>query len=229
MARPKIKIDIVSDVVCPWCYIGKRRLEKAVDELKNDFDFEIKYHPFELNPAIPKKGYNYKNYLSEKFGGDSRFEQLTKHVSNVASEEGLLFNLDKQEKSPNTLDAHRIIWLASQENKDKETVEVFFKAFFEEGVDLTTEENLIKVAVKAGLDEAKVKAMLKSDTGIREVEEAEEHNRNMGVTGVPFYIINDKYGLTGAQPAEVFVNALKQISNEAPVTGESCDVDGENC
>src|SRR4051794_20418449 len=111
MMKPTIKIDIVSDVVCPWCYIGKRRLEKAIDQLSAEFNFEVEYHPFELNPQMPLEGKDQKDYLSNKFGGEERYEQITEHVTQVAGDENLEFNFSKQHISPNTRMVHSIIQL----------------------------------------------------------------------------------------------------------------------
>src|SRR5947209_5606806 len=123
MNKEKITIDIISDIVCPWCYIGKRRLEKAIDQLKDQYEFDIHYHPFELNPSVPKHGYDQQAYLSKKFGGSDKYEQITSRVTGVAAEDGITLRFDLQKLSPNTFDAHRIIWLAGQEDKQKETVE----------------------------------------------------------------------------------------------------------
>jgi Predicted dithiol-disulfide isomerase involved in polyketide biosynthesis len=111
MSKPKIKIEVVSDVVCPWCYIGKRRLEKAMDQLKDQMDFDVEFLPFELNPDMPKEGKDQKDYLVKKFGSEEKYQQITNHVVNVASQEGLKFDFQKQHVSPNTRDAHRIMRL----------------------------------------------------------------------------------------------------------------------
>jgi len=216
MSIPKIKIDVVSDVVCPWCYIGKRRLEKAIDQLAGQVEVEVEFHPFELNPDMPKEGRNQKQYLADKFGGSDRYKQLTGHVTKVASEEGLHFNFDKQAVSPNTREAHRVIRYAKSEGRQAEAKELFMKAYFEEGVDLSKKENLIGVAVKAGLDKAKVTSLLDSDDGLVEVELAERMNHQRGISGVPYFIINNKYGVSGAQPTDVFKEALLEIA-KAPV------------
>jgi predicted DsbA family dithiol-disulfide isomerase len=227
--KPKIRIDIVSDVVCPWCYIGKRRLEKAMNTLSNQYDFEVEYQPFELNPDMPKEGVNQKEYLSKKFGGEARYDQITTHTTQTAATEGLKFDFSKQLVSPNTRDAHRIIFLSKEEGKQPETKEAFMKAYFEEGVDLSKKENLIAVAAKAGLDKEKVKSWLDSDKGLAEVELSEQINYQRGVSGVPFYIINNKYGVSGAQPSEAFIDMLTQVGKEVSTQGESCDVDKGNC
>jgi predicted DsbA family dithiol-disulfide isomerase len=228
MNKPLIKIDIVSDVVCPWCYIGKRRLEKAIDQLKEQYEFQLNYLPFELNPHTPKEGFDYKEHLSEKFGGEERFEQITDNTARVAASEGLEFNLSIQKKAPNTFDAHRIIWFAAREGKQIRAVELFFKSFFTEGIDLTKKENLLEIAKKADLDVAKVEQFLLSEEGKSEVKAMEKHAQSIGVSGVPFYIINNKYAVSGAQPTDVFLEALPDIAVKAPVGGESCDIEG-NC
>src|SRR6187399_1680124 len=130
MKKPVIQIDVVSDVVCPWCYIGKRRLEKAIDAVSDQFDFEVNYHPFELNPTIPQEGLNQKEYLTSKFGGKARYDQLIGNTTSVAASEGLAFNFNKQAISPNTRNMHRIIRLAAEHGRQKQVVEAFFKAYF---------------------------------------------------------------------------------------------------
>ncbi|MEQ8424357.1 MAG: DsbA family oxidoreductase [Cyclobacteriaceae bacterium] len=216
----KIKVDVVSDVVCPWCYIGKRRLEKAISELKDEFDFEVNYLPFELNPNMPKEGKNQEEYLTIKFGGPERYKQLTDNVTNIAEEEGLRFDYNKQQISPNTRDAHRLIWLASQEGVQHAVKEALLKAYFEQGVDLTKKENLLELVTAAGLDRDTAATMLDSEDGLVEVEYLESLSRERGVSGVPFYIVNDKYGISGAQPSSSFVSAFRDISEKSIVGKE---------
>jgi predicted DsbA family dithiol-disulfide isomerase len=230
MTKPKIKVDVVSDVVCPWCYIGKRRLEKAIDTLQDKFEFELVYHPFELNPDTPPGGVNQQEYLTRKFGGgETRYQQLTNHVSQVAEGEGLHFNFAIQHVLPNTRDAHRIIQFGKQEGKQLLAKEAFMKAYFEDGIDLSKKENLIAVAVRAGLSEEKVTKFLSTDEGLADVAREEKEMQQLGITGVPFYIINNKYGISGAQPSATFVQAFQDIGSEVELTGEACDVDSKNC
>jgi predicted DsbA family dithiol-disulfide isomerase len=230
MTKPKIKVDVVSDVVCPWCYIGKRRLEKAIDTLKDKFDFELEYHPFELNPNTPLSGVNQQEYLTKKFGGgEERYQQLTNHVSQVAAGEGLRFNFTKQLVLPNTRDAHRVIQFAEQEGKQLEAKEAFMKAYFEDGIDLSKKENVIGVAVGAGLTKQHVEQLLSTDEGLAQVAHAEREMQQLGITGVPFYIINNKYGVSGAQPSATFIQAFEDIGSKLELSGEACDVDSKNC
>lgn len=207
----KIKVDVVSDVVCPWCYIGKRRLERAMEELKEKFEFDVTYLPFELNPQMPMDGRNQKEYLTTKFGSESQYRKLTQHVTNIANEEGLHFNYSKQTISPNTRDAHRLIWLAKQEGVQPQVKEAFMNAYFVKGENLAKRETLIAIAAEAGLSKEKSEAMLQSDEGIAEVTYLEQLNHQRGISGVPFYIVNDKYGISGAQPTSAFVNAFNDI------------------
>ena len=228
--KPVIKIDIASDVVCPWCYIGKRRIERAIQELSHEFDFDVSYLPFELNPQTPKEGFNQKEYLTNKFGGEDRYDQITRHVTNVASKEGLHFNFDKQKISPNTKDAHRVIWFAKKVGKQMQVKDAFLKAYFEEGIDLTRKENIMAVAASAGLDKTRISILLDSNEGTAEVNQLEQQNYQRGISGVPFYIINNQFGISRAQPTEVFIKALKEIGSQfALPENEACSVDEKNC
>lgn len=227
--KPVVKIDVVSDVVCPWCYIGKRRLEKAVNELSHKYSFDITYHPFELNPSMPLSGKDQKQYLTNKFGGEERYEQITDNVTKVAATEGLTFDFGIQHVSPNTRNAHRIIALAKKEGKQLEMKEAFMKAYFTDGVDLSKNENLIAIAVQTGLSKEKTEALLSSDEGLAEVALEEQEMQRLGITGVPFYIIDSKYGISGAQPTATFKQAIEEIGSKLELQGEACDVDCTNC
>lgn len=230
MNKPKIKIDIASDVVCPWCYIGKRRIEKAMNQLADQFEFEVSYLPFELNPQTPREGFNQKEYLAKKFGSEEKYNQITRHVTSIAAEEGLKFDFGKQKVSPNTRDAHRIIWYARQEGKQLAVKEAFMNAYFEKGVDLTKQENLISIAEKVGLDPKEISSLLNSDQLLADVTAAEQLNYQRGISGVPYYIINNQYGISGAQPTEVFMQALTQIGSQyATPEGDACSVDDPTC
>ena len=211
MNKIKIRIDVVSDVVCPWCYIGKRRLENALSRLPENYEVDVNFLPFELNPDTPKAGVDHKSYLANKFGGSDRYNQLTDHVTKVASDEGLKFDYSRQSIMPNTLDAHRLIQYSKKYDKQPAIKEALMKAYFEEGVDLSKSENLVAIAEKAGLDGKEIRSFLASDEGALEVKEMEQANHQRGVSGVPFYIINNKYGVSGAQPSDTFVEILNEV------------------
>ncbi|HEY0653971.1 MAG TPA: DsbA family oxidoreductase [Chryseosolibacter sp.] len=228
-AKPTLKVSVISDVVCPWCYIGKRRLEAAINKLSDKYTFEVEYFPFELNPQMPASGLNQKEYLYKKFGGQERYEQLTGHVSKVAGQEGLAFNYQSQTISPNTRKAHRLIQLAKEDGKQLQLVEAFFKAYFTDGVDLSKDENLVQIAESCGMNRDKVNVFLQSAEGEAEVEMAERQWQQAGVTGVPFYVIDNKYGISGAQSPEAFIEAFTEIAGTKITSGEACDVDGNNC
>lgn len=227
--KPRLKIDVVSDVVCPWCYIGKRRLEKAMQQLAAAYDFEVNYLPFELMPEMPPEGRNTRAHLTQKFGGQDRYHQIVSQVTEVAAQEGLQFDLFNQEKSPNTRPLHRIIGLAKQQGKQLTVVAAFFKAYFEDTTDLTNRQNVLQVAENAGMLRAEVAQLLDSDDGQATLEELLDRNKLMGVSGVPYYIINDKFAISGAQPAEVFANTLIDIAAQAPLVGQTCDIETGEC
>jgi predicted DsbA family dithiol-disulfide isomerase len=231
MTKPKIKIDIVSDVVCPWCYIGKRRLEKAIRQVSDQFDFELEYVPFELNPLMEKGGVNQREYLTNKFGGEERYDQITDHTTSVAAAEGLTFNFADQKVSPNTRNIHAIIDLAKEEKIQLPVVEAFFTAYFTNGVDLSKTENIITTAVNAGLTKEKVEQRLANDNARIKIELIEKEVQKLGITGVPFYILNNKYGISGAQNPETFVKVFNELATASvsEMEGESCDVESKNC
>lgn len=234
MSKPVIKVGVVSDVVCPWCYIGKRRLEKAIESLSSEFDFEVAYYPFELNADMPLEGKNQKQYLTKKFGSQEEYERLTEHVSNVAASEGLEFNYEIQTVSPNTRNLHRMILISKEEGKQLALVEALFKAFFTDGIDLSKKTNLVSIAQRVGLPKEKIEKFLESEAGLTEVAVAETEIKRIGVTGVPFYIINDKYGVSGAQSTETFIEAFRSIGKElmkqgSEGEGEVCEVDSKIC
>jgi len=224
--KPVIKIDIVSDIVCPWCYIGKRRLEKAVTQLSGQYDFNITYHPFELNPELPEGGQNQKEYLAKRFGGETKYHQITGHVNGVAAGEGLHFDFHKQHIMPNTRKAHSIIMAAKEEGNQIVVAERFFKAYFTDGIDLTNTENLISLAIDSGLQKHRVEDILKDSAAAEQVAVAEDEARKLGIHGVPFFIINDRYGISGAQSTNTFVSALTEIGSKIEIEeATSCSTD----
>lgn len=212
--KQRIKIDVVSDVVCPWCYIGKRRLERALQSLENEFEFDLEYHPFELNPDMPAAGADQKSYLVQKFGSEEKYETLTSHVAEVAQGEGLLFDMSRQKVSPNTRKAHSLIQLAKNSGRQQDMVEALFSAYFSEGVDLSKDENLVRLAAKAGLEKETIEKVLNDDNSLLQIALEEQEMYKLGISGVPFYIINKRYGISGAQASETFIKALQEVGKE---------------
>ncbi len=227
--KSTIKIDIVSDVVCPWCYIGKRRLEKAMEKLSDSYDFDVTYHPFELNPNTSSSGVDQKEYLVNKFGSEERYNELTSRVTDVAALDGIEMNYAAQTISPNTRRLHSLIRFAGTKGLDRALAEVLFNAYFTSGIDLSKEENILKAALEAGLDEDDAKAILNSEDEQNQTAIEEQRIYEMGITGVPFFIINEKYGISGAQSAETFEQAFLEIGRESLPKGEACDTDKKNC
>jgi predicted DsbA family dithiol-disulfide isomerase len=211
MDKAMIKIGVVSDVVCPWCYIGKRRLEKAMMMTSDRFEFEVEYFPFELNPHMPEEGADFKEYLCRKYGSEAKYYELTEHIKRTAALEGLNFSLESQKKSPNTRNAHRMILLAREDGKQSEVADALFRAYFIEGVDLTKIENLVSIAADAGLDADRVELLLNSNTGKLEIEMAEKELSDLGITSVPLFIIENRIAISGAQPVEAFVKAFDEV------------------
>jgi predicted DsbA family dithiol-disulfide isomerase len=203
-------IDVVSDVVCPWCYIGKRRLEAALAERTPAPT--IRWHPFQLNPDIPAEGVDRRSYLEEKFGGPEQAREIYARVEAAGREVGIPFAFDRIERQPNTIDAHRLIAWA-QENvpaRADRVVERLFEAYFTEAADIGALEVLVGVAVDAGCDEAAVRAHLASDAGRDSVAAADARTKSTGIGGVPFFIFNRRLAVSGAQPPQLLREALEQ-------------------
>lgn len=227
--KQKIKIEVVSDVVCPWCYIGKRRLENAMQTLNGEYEFEVEYRPFELNPEMPAAGAPQDDYLSKKFGSREKYDSITSHVSGIAAQEGLEFNFDRQKVSPNTRKAHSLLQVARSEGKQLELAELLFRAYFSNGVNLSDEQNLVDIAAAAGIEPSKAKQVLSDENSLLQVALEEQEMYKLGITGVPFYIINGRFGISGAQSSETFQKALLEVGKEAMASENACGVDGENC
>ena len=212
-----LSIDIVSDVVCPWCFIGKRRLEAALELYRQRRPEApapaIVFHPFELNPDLPREGIARADYITKKFGarGYSAHERLTQ----AGAELGIAFAFDKIERQPNTLAAHALIERARLNRVQAEVKEALLKAFFVDGQDLTDAETLVRVSAEAGLERKEAEAALADESLRRAVAEEEDKARAMGVNGVPFFIFNKRLAVEGAQPPEVLLDAMLEAEKES--------------
>ncbi len=206
--RPLLTIDVVSDVVCPWCYVGKRRLEGALAQL-TEADVQVNWRPFQLDPTIPQGGIDRKEYMDRKFGPD-RAGTIHERLEALGKEAGVDFAFDRIKRSPNTLDAHRLIRWAFGSGVQEAIVERLFRAYFVEGRDIGDRDFLADVAAENGLDREAVRLRLDTDLEAQDVQSEIASAVRMGVSGVPFYIIDGKYGLSGAQPSEVIVDAMRQ-------------------
>ena len=209
----KIQIDIVSDVMCPWCYIGKRNLE-AAKELLDEVELEVHWRPYQLDPTLPPEGKDRRQYLSEKFGGDARAKEIYARVNQAGSASGIDFNFDAIEVSPNTLNAHRLIRWAGGQGQDVQdkVVTRLFQLYFEEGANIGDVEVLVATATECGMDGELVRKLLSSDADLEEVRSEIAQAQSMGVNGVPCFIIDQRQGVMGAQPAEALAQAIEQIA-----------------
>jgi len=212
-----LSIDIVSDVVCPWCYIGKRRLEAALDlyrERRPDAPAPtVTFHPFELNPDMPREGVSRADYIAKKFGarGYSAHDRLV----HAGAQLGIAFAFDAIARQPNTLAAHSLIEAARRKGVQGAMKEALLKAFFVDSLDLTDDKALVKIASEAGLDRGEAEATLADEDLRGAVAEEEEKARAMGVNGVPFFIFNQRLAVEGAQPPDILLDAMLEAEKEA--------------
>ena len=211
--RP-VRIDIVSDVVCPWCFIGKRRLEKAL-ALASDVPVEVHWRPYFLNDWIPPEGMSREQYLTTKFGSPQRYDEIAGRVRAAAAEEGLVYASDRISRQPNTRDAHRLIRWAEGIGKASEMKQRLMDLYFTDGADLTNRAVLVQAATDVGLDPEDVRAALDSDQDIAEIDQEVEAAKEAGIQGVPCFILDGKYAISGAQAPEMLAQAILQVSAQA--------------
>lgn len=209
----KHAVEIFSDVICPWCYVGKRRLEKAIAALEDQV--RVRWLPFQLNPQMPKEGISRREYRIKKFGSWERSLELDAKMVAVGEGEGIHFAFDRMQRTPNTLDAHRLIWLADKAGVQDSVVEALFQAYFTAGRDLSNRQTLLDVVAEAGLDRPAVENLLSGDDGLEETNKALDQARRLNVDGVPFFIIDGKFALSGAQPPDAFLDVFKQAADGA--------------
>lgn len=210
--KRKVTVDIVSDVVCPWCFIGKRRLEAAL-AMAPDLDIDLRWRPFQLDSTIPPGGISRKEYMARKFGPE-RAATVHDRVREVGAELGIPFAFEKITRSPNTLDAHRVLRWALEAGCQPMLKERLMQLYFLEGADVGDHDVLAKAAGQCGMDETDVRRRLASDEDVETIRAEIDRIHKLGVNGVPFFIVAGKYGLSGAQPSEIIVQALRQAANE---------------
>jgi predicted DsbA family dithiol-disulfide isomerase len=206
-----VTIDVVSDVVCPWCFIGKRRLEKAL-ALKPNIPVQVRFHPYFLNPWVPREGMSRDEYLTTKFGSPERYQSIAGRVAAAAASEGLTYAVDKMRRQPNTLDCHRLIMWAEAIGKAAEMKQHLMDLYFTEGADLSDREVLVTAAASVGLDATETRQKLETDQDIDKVEAAASSAKDAGIDGVPTYILGGVAAVSGAQSPEVLANAIEQIA-----------------
>jgi predicted DsbA family dithiol-disulfide isomerase len=206
-----LQIDVVSDVVCRWCFIGKRRLEKALELIPN-IPVEVRFHPYFLNPWIPREGMARDEYLTTKFGSPDRYKGIAGRVAEAAAAEGLTYAVDKMRRQPNTLDCHRLILWAQSSGKAPQMKQRLMDLYFTEGADLSDREVLVGAAGDIGLDPATIRGMLASDADVERVENAANAAKDAGIDGVPTFILGGAAAVSGAQSPEVLANAIQQVA-----------------
>ncbi len=212
--RRPVRIDVVSDVVCPWCFIGKRRLEKAL-AIASDVPVEVHWRPYFLNDWIPVEGIGRDQYLTTKFGSPERYKGIAQRVRAAAAAEGLDYAVDKISRQPNTRDAHRLIRWADGIGKAADMKQRLMDLYFTEGADLSNRAVLVQAAADVGLDPEDVRAALDSDKDIAEIEQEVEAAKEAGIQGVPYFILDGKYAISGAQAPEALAQAIEQVSAQA--------------
>jgi predicted DsbA family dithiol-disulfide isomerase len=208
-----IRIDIVSDVICPWCFIGKRRLERAL-AAEAPGSIVVGWRPFQLNPDMPVEGMSRKDYLRAKFGTDDGGERY-KHVVAAGLEEGIPFAFERMQRTPNTVRAHRLIRFAEKHNAADVIVEALFVAYFANASDIGDLDVLADVAGTAGLDASEVRRYLASDEDDALIRSEDKYARELGIQGVPCFVIERKYMVSGAQPSELFADVFRQVREAA--------------
>ena len=209
-----IRIDIVSDVVCPWCYLGKARLDLAIAEVQDEVGVEVHWRPFQLNPDNPPEGVDHKAALAAKLGGQDKVDAAHGMLTGLGKEVGIDFDFDAVTIGPNTMDAHRLLLWAHAEDREMQNRMVlgFFKAYFEEGRNLADSAVLLDVAEAAGMDRVVAERLLASEADRDTIRAEIQSAQQMGVSGVPFFIFDQQYAVSGAQTPDVLAGALRDIA-----------------
>jgi predicted DsbA family dithiol-disulfide isomerase len=208
-----IKIEVYADVVCPWCYIGEKRLDAALAQ-RPDLEVERNWRPFQLRPEMPPKGANWQEFSREKFGGADRAQQAFNQVTTVGASDGITFDFTKVASAPNTVDAHRLVLYAARQSKQWEMAEALFAAYFTHGRNLNEVEHLLEIAENVGLARDAVAEYLQSDADKAEVAQSQHTADEYGISSVPTFIINGEYLVSGAQPPETFLRAFDLVTKE---------------
>lgn len=213
MPNPQpVRIDVVSDVVCPWCFIGKHRLEAAL-KLKPDIAVEVHWRPYFLNDWIPREGISREQYLTTKFGSVEHYGPIAQRVGAAAAAEGLVYASDKMKRQPNTLDCHRLIHWAEGIGKAAEMKQKLMDLYFTQGADLTDRDTLVKAAADVGLNADTVRADLAGDKDVETIEQDAQWAKDAGIQGVPCFIFGGKFAVSGAQEPEYLAQAIERMAS----------------
>ncbi|MDX5482917.1 MAG: DsbA family oxidoreductase [Hymenobacteraceae bacterium] len=231
MTKQKIKIDIVSDINCPWCYVGEQRLKKAMKEAGDKYDFDLSFKPFELNANLPQEGQDKLEYFKNSYGPSilSQLDAMNARMTAAGAEEGIRFNFDKVTTVNNTFNGHRLIWLAGACGVQEQVAHALFYSYFTEGRNMNDTTLLKEIGIANGIPAERLEGFFEGEEGKKEVREMEQWAQAAGITGVPAFIINDKYLVSGAQPAETFRQVFSQVApvlENITAEGGSCGIDG---
>lgn len=213
-------LEIFSDTVCPWCYIGKRRLERAL-RLRPQPGLVRRWRAFQLNPGLPASGMDRRQYMIAKFGSLERAQRLYEAVSRVGAQEGIRFDFDRIARTPNTVRSHRLLYAAAEQDKQPELLELIFRAYFSEGRDIGDPDVLAELATLAGLPGAAIADALLEGGRLDSAMTEDLQSRRIGINGVPFFVFNGRFGLSGAQEPEALLNMLDLAREEDAVKGMS--------
>lgn len=203
-------VEIYSDMVCPWCFIGKRRWEQAIETAGYANHVEVTWQPFQLNPTMPKSGMDRRTYLEAKFGGPEARRAIEERLAKAGEPDGIAFAFDRIARTPNTFEAHRLMWFAQQHKKQDDLAEGLFHAYFSEGCDIGDGQTLVDIAAEVGLDRDTTRQFLASDQGVEEVRAEEAAGHRIGIRAVPYFVLNGTSTISGAQPPDIFVSALQK-------------------
>lgn len=216
-----MRVDIISDTICPWCYVGKRRFERALAARAENDPVEIVWWPFQLNPTMPAEGMERGAYLTERFGSPERAAEIYRQVEAAGRDEGIPFAFDRIGRTPNTMNSHRLIAYAGEAGRQNDVVEILFRRYFERGENIGALDVLVDSAAEAGLDREEVRAFLESEAAREDVARGDVAARRLGINGVPCFIIDARYAISGAQAPEVFqrVFSLAQGEPESEAAG----------
>lgn len=213
MSEATVPLDILSDPICPWCYIGKTHLEKALTAAGEN-PFVIQWHPFQLNPDMPREGMDRRTYLEGKFGGKEGAVRAYAPVVEHAEAAGLTINFEAMQRTPNTLNAHRLIHWAGIERKQNDAVDALFHAYFVEARDIGADEVLADIADGIGMDASAVLRLLASDADLEDIKGRDAQAREMGVNSVPTFIVAGKHAVPGAQPPDLWAKVIKDLKEQ---------------
>jgi predicted DsbA family dithiol-disulfide isomerase len=213
------KLDIISDPICPWCYIGKTKLDRALEK-HPEHNFILEWHPFQLNPSMPSEGMDRREYLEAKFGGKERAVEVYSDIANAAEAAGLEINFEGIKRTPSTLNAHRLLHWAALEGKQNAVVDRLFKAYFREGHDISSHDILTNIATSVGMQADVTRHLLMSSADEKDIQDRDAAARERGVSGVPCFVIGNHYVIQGAQDTELWERVIAELADAYDVEAD---------